>query len=127
MSDPFFPVSSENGLSVPWEMILDGVKDAQTPTIPAYPQLPISPIPAPKPQFPDYSMPPVQQFPIRQPMPPVYQESYPTDYNIPINGVCEAKEVIVQCPITAVQQNRYAPSIYTQPTGGTSPLSFFIG
>jgi len=100
MSDPFVPVSSQNGLNVPWEMILDGIKDAQ-------PQSPI---------------PPVSQYPPQRTMPTTRM-----DYSLPIDGTCQAREVVVECPVSAIKQNGYAPPRYTQPTGGTSPLSFFVG
>ena len=71
MSDPFIPVSSQNGLNVPWEMILDG--------------MPTSPSVMPSQNRPKFDL----------------------------------KEVVVeQSPITVRQ---------AQPTGGTSPLSFFVG
>ena len=121
MSDPFIPVSSQNGLEIPWDMIMSEGATWNPPRegAPPIPNIPVYSQP---------TMPPIRQYPSmpqRQ-----YPESYPMeqmDYNIPINGTCEAKEVVVQCPISAVQQNRYAPPAYTQPTGGTSPLSFFIG
>lgn len=96
MSDPFIPVSSQNGLEVPWDMIIDGMDAPQAPT----PQTP--------------TMPPVRQYPSRPQR---------NNYKVNVNGECTAKEVVLECPPSAINNsNRYA-----QPTGGTSPLSFFVG
>ena len=64
MSDPFVPVSSKNGLEVPWEMLIDGMPSQ------------------PNPKF-------------------------------------NLKEEVVEASPSTVRK--------AQPTGGTSPLSFFVG
>ena len=71
MSDPFVPVSSKDGLNIPWEMILDGM-DASPAVMPS--------------------------------------QNRPT-FNL--------KEVVVEQSPSTVRK--------AQPTGGTSPLSFFVG
>lgn len=145
MSDPFIPVSSQNGLEIPWDMIMsEGATwnppregASPIPNMPVYSQPTMTPIR----QYPSMPQP---QYPYPQPQYPAiydairlsgevsqpYNPTMPTqriDYNLPIDGVCEAKEVVLQCPVSAIKQNRYAPPAYTQPTGGTSPLSFFVG
>jgi len=121
MSDPFIPVSSQNGLEIPWDMIMS---EGATWNPPRGGESPIPNMPViawnAQPTMPQ------PQYPYPQP----YNPTMPTqriDYNLPIDGVCEAKEVVLQCPVSAIKQNRYASPAYTQPTGGTSPLSFFVG
>ena len=85
MSDPFIPVSSPNGLEVPWDMIMSEGATWNPPREGA----------PPIPNMPVYSQPtmPQPQYPYPQP----YNPTMPTqriDYNLPIDGVSKTRSTI---------------------------------